>query len=154
MSDFSRYFYDSSALVKLYVEEPGSARALDILESSSAGEIVISRLAPVEVASALVRRSRQGDFGEEQLTTALGLLDSDVERRCQVVEVGGATMLRAMTLVRCYALRAADAIHLACALLVRRNAGEAESFAIVSSDRELNAAAQAEGLSVIDPSQA
>jgi predicted nucleic acid-binding protein len=145
------YYYDSSAFVKLYVEEAGSDRALEAFEGASTGEVIISRLVPLEVTSALVRRSRNGDFDDQALNTALRLLDDDVGRRCRIVEVGGGAVLRATGLVRQYALRAADAVQLACALLARGEFGSSAVLVFVSSDRELNAAARAEGLAVLDP---
>jgi len=146
------HFLDSSALVKLYVQEPGSPRVLRLYESAPPGAIVISRITPLEVTSALVRRCGQGDFGAEELETALNLLTDDIAR-FGIVVLDEAILEGAMMLVRRYALRAADAIQLACAVTDRQRRQRGESLTIVSSDRELNAAASREGLTVLDPSQ-
>ena len=50
------------------------------------------------------------------------------------------------------ALRGADAVHLASALVLQRRFADAENHLVfVASDRELKEAAQASGLAVIDP---
>ena len=53
-----RYF-DASALVKRYVRETGSTTVRRLLTLDAP---VTSRLSEVEVASALVRRAREGAF--------------------------------------------------------------------------------------------
>jgi hypothetical protein len=50
------------------------------------------------------------------------------------------------------ALRGADAVHLASALVLQRRFAEAEDrLVFVASDRELKEAAHSSGLAVIDP---
>lgn len=123
---------------------------LGLLDSVSTGGIVISRLTVVEVTSTLVRRSRRGEISDEELNTALRLVDEDAAG-FQTIELGGAAMSRAISLAREHGLRAADAIQLACALLARGERRQDGDFILVSSDHELNAAAEQEGLSVLDP---
>jgi hypothetical protein len=58
----------------------------------------------------------------------------------------------AKDLARNMALRGADAVHLASALVLQRRFADAEDrLVFVASDRELKEAAQASGLAVIDP---
>ena len=144
------HYLDSSALVKLYVEEQGSSRVEELFESATSGTIIVSRLTIVEVTSALVRRSRGGDYPEEHLARVLILLDEDMAG-FQVFELGGAMMSRAISLARKHGLRSADAIQLACALLARGDRGANGGLTLVSSDEKLNAAAEQERLSVLDP---
>lgn len=145
------FFLDSSALVKLYVEETGSERVESLLAAEPAGSAVISRLAVVEAASALTRRMRKGDLTAESLAGVLRLLDSDVQRRFRSIEIGGATIARALQVIDRHALRTADAIQLACALLAAGDARGGGDETVVSSDRELNAAAEREGFRVVNP---
>ena len=137
-------------MAKLYVAENGSERMVEMLQRQSPGSISISRLAIVEATSALVRRARQREFSEDDLNAALNLLNEDVIE-FHVLEVGGAVVLRAVGLIRKHALRAADAIHLASALVVRAEKMDSGNFLLISSDRELNAAAEREDLTVVDP---
>jgi hypothetical protein len=54
----SRYFLDSSALVKRYRNEVGSQWVLQLL--SPQNHLVNHRLSQIEVASAILRRSADG----------------------------------------------------------------------------------------------
>jgi len=144
------YFLDSSALVKRYVEEPGSDRIDALIDSQGDDGVVVSRLATVEVTAALVRRTRRGDLSDQDLDAALAYLEADTERRFRVIELGGASLMRAVDLVRKHGLRAADGIQLACALIARGEHASQRDLTLVSSDAELNAAAERENLIVID----
>ena len=69
----ARYFLDSSALVKRYHTEHGTAD-LDALINTSGHRFFISRLALVEVQSSLARLVREGslhEIGFRQLVTRL-----------------------------------------------------------------------------------
>ena len=143
------YFFDSSALAKRYIQEQGTAAVLVLFEK--AGRLVISRLAIVEVTSALVRRQRAGEMSARQFEVVFSALSADLRQRFEVVDLGGPVTTRAVDLVRAHALRAADALQLACALIGRGERKEDSEFTFVSTDRELNAAAELEGLSILDP---
>jgi predicted nucleic acid-binding protein len=69
-----------------------------------------------------------------------------------IVELNAALVEHAVSLARKHALRAADALQLASALIAR--ADEAgHDMTLVSSDLELNTAAIVEKMAVIDPTQ-
>ena len=70
-----RYF-DASALVKRYMRETGSTTVRRLLLSDTP---VTSRLSEVEVASALVRRAREGVFSTAERDRALAAFASDLE---------------------------------------------------------------------------
>ena len=64
------------------------------------------------------------------------------------------TINRAKDLARDMALRGADAVHLASALVLQSRLVDAEDRLIfVAADRELQEAAQASGLAIIDPEE-
>lgn len=147
----ANYFLDSSALVKRYVEEPGSDWVVGLGGAGRGDPIIVSRLAWLEVTSAAVRRARAGDLGEQDLRWLLGRLEEDMRRRYRVVAVGEGTIVQAWDLVVKHGLRAADGLQLACALAARSSLPEGESLTLVSSDRELNEAAVAEQVGVVDP---
>jgi hypothetical protein len=147
------YFLDSSALLKFYVEEPGSDAVDALVNRLAPGDVAISRFATVEVVSGLVRRTRSGDIAEDDLQMALGFFDEDVEARFGVIELGGAVFSRARSLVGSHGLKAADAIQLASALFAAGDRKRDGGLTLVSSDLELNAAAEAEGLTVLNPAQ-
>jgi predicted nucleic acid-binding protein len=147
----ANYFFDSSALVKRYVEEPGSAWVDELIQRSPPGSVLLSRLAELEVVSALVRRSRAGDLCETELKAAVGLLKADLDGRFEIIELSRAPMTRAVDVVRTHALRAADAIQLSSALIAKASRSSGSDFALVSADMELNEAAKKEGMKAINP---
>jgi len=56
-------------------------------------------------------------------------------------------------LARNLALRGADAVHLASALLLKGQLAAEDQLVLIASDRELNIAAQSFSLPVVDPEQ-
>jgi hypothetical protein len=143
-----QHFLDSSALLKRYREEIGSQWMFDLPRTSN--RLVVARLAHVEVTSAIIRRRREPGNRPEQVVEALAALDREMEEFFEVIELEGTVIASAVDLARRHALRAADAVQLACALLSHPGPPESE-FYLVSADNELNAAAQSEGLRVENP---
>lgn len=142
------YFLDSSALAKRYLEEPGTERVLEIVNGG--GRLVVSRLTAVEVVSAACRRARSREIGSDLLAAIIRAVDEDFRQILDVTELVAATMNRSLVMVQTHAIKASDAIQLACAL-VARDATKDTSIVVVCSDAELNAAAKAEGFQVLDP---
>jgi predicted nucleic acid-binding protein len=142
------YFLDSSALVKGYRLEPGTARVHQILRGSD--PLIIAQISHLEVSSAIVRRAQQSGMSDAQILRALHELDREVSRSFEIIRADDPIIASAVTLTRSRRLRAADALQLASALAVRMRRPQ---LIFVSSDLELNQSAVAEGLSVIDPTQ-
>ena len=126
--------------MKRYVREAGSDCVRDWL---AAGTAATSRLTEVEVASALMRRWREGSFGTAERDRALAALVTDLEA-LTVVEVAPPVTARARRLLEQHPLRAGDAVQLASCLLLRDATGGPVTFA--AFDSRLNEAAKAEGL--------
>ncbi len=126
-------YADSSALVKLVIEEPESA-ALDSYLTSREHALVTSRIALVEVRRAVAIANP----AEEARAEAQRLLDS-----CHFVDVGD-PLLRAAARLASREIRTLDAIHLASAQRV----GADE---LVAYDRRLVGAAREAGLTVAQP---
>jgi len=140
-----RYYLDSSALVKRYLDEPGTEQVLGLCAADC--RLAVSRLTLVEVASAAARRARRGELSADLLQALLQSLEEDFRQLFEVVELTGAILTRSMDVVRAHALRAADGIQLASALACATGG----AVTLVSSDAELNAAAAAEHMAVLDP---
>jgi hypothetical protein len=64
----SVYFLDTSALVKRYIDETGSAWLRAIVDPALSPFLVISQLLVVEVHSALNRRLREGTMSQGDYT--------------------------------------------------------------------------------------
>jgi uncharacterized protein len=133
-------YFDASALVKLVIDEDGSELAARLWDRCDAA--LSSRLAYVEVWSALAASGRNKDLSEADLVAALTAFDR-FWGSVRAVELTEAVQLRAGQLARDLALRGADATHLASALVV----GHPQLLMAVW-DRRLAAAAQASGLAV------
>jgi len=134
-------YLDTSALVKLYVEEPGAG---DVRRRVREADVVTtSRIAYPEARAALARRRREGGITEAELRRAVTDLDRDL-RAIAVVELSAAVARTAGLLAERHRLRGLDAIHLASALAFWQLTGRAPAF--LSFDEPQSAAARREGL--------
>ena len=108
-------YFDSSALVKLVVEEAGSALAADMWDGCDAA--LSSRLAYPEVRAALAAAGRNHDLNQADLASAEQAWE-DYWAAVRPVELTAAVERHAGELARLHALRGADAVHLASAMAV------------------------------------
>lgn len=140
-------FADSSALVKLYADEPGHECVREL------PTLVVSQLARVEVPSAIWRKQRLGELeaGAARLLTSAFEADwSGTEEELPRFSVVTATVVvleGAARLCAVHGLRAHDAVQLACASAARDAIPECQTFA--AFDRQLRGAAAAEGFSLV-----
>jgi uncharacterized protein len=132
-------YFDSSAFVKLLAEEAGSYLAAQLWDGCDAA--VASRLAYPEVRAALAAAARNHDLDEADLNDSERAWDS-YWAATRPVELTAAVERHAGQLARTYALRGADAVHLASALAI----GEPDLI-LAAWDRRLHAGALAAGLS-------
>jgi predicted nucleic acid-binding protein len=149
----SAFFFDSSGIVKRYVNETGTLWVTSLAAPAAGNRIYLARIAGVEVISAVVRRQRSGSLTSKQLAIVLGQFRHDFAAEYRIVAITPALLDQAMTLAEAHALRGYDAVQVAAALAVnaRRLARGLSALTLVSSDTELNAAATAEGLMVVNP---
>ena len=146
------YFVDSSAVVKRYVLETGTAWVRGITRRRSSTYIYVALITAVEVTSAIARR-RGVTLSAAQASSLLSRFRKHLAGRYFPSQITPALVSDAMTLANRHRLRAYDAVQLAAALDVYRDwsASRLGPFVFVSADRALNAAATAEGLPVEDP---
>ena len=146
------YFVDSSALVKRYVRETGTAWLRGLTRRRSSTDIFIALITAVEVTSAVARR-RGVTLTAAQASSLISRFRKHLAGRYFPSQITPALVSDAMTLANRHRLRAYDAVQLAAALDVYRDwsANRFGAFVFVSADRTLNAAATAEGLTVDDP---
>lgn len=104
------YFFDSSALVKAYISEPGTNWVRTILDDPQ-HRISISALAEVEVISALTRRFKEGDLTQVELDQACDELSLDYSTYV-LVDVTSQLLEAAVGNARNHSLRAYDAVQL------------------------------------------
>jgi hypothetical protein len=134
-------------LVKRYVREPGAVSVRRLLKADPAAA---SRLSEVEVASALVRRAREGAFTAEERDRALASLAHDFAALI-IVEFTPEITADARALLLRHRLRAADAVQLASCLYLQREIRQPLPF--VAFDDRLVEAARHEGLTVVSVSK-
>jgi predicted nucleic acid-binding protein len=147
------YFLDSSAVVKRYVRETGTAWIQALTAPPASHSLFVVRITLVETVAAVTRRERGGALDPADAATALADFQYDFSRQYRVIEVSAGFVARASSLALRHALRGYDAVQLSAAREVHQMA-QAMGFGpitLISADLELNAAASAEGLSVDDP---
>ena len=120
-----------------------SVRRLLKADSDSAAA---SRLSEIEVASALVRRAREGAFSAKERDRALASLERDFAALV-IVELTPEIAAGARMLLLRHRLRAGDAVQLASCLYLQHEMSQPLPF-VVFDDR-LAEAARHEGITVI-----
>jgi len=144
------YYLDTSALVKLYVREPGTERLLALATRSSENRLAILALARIELRSAIRRRERNGEIPPLIATQLLEAFTRHVEGRFLIQTVSDFLLDVASVLVDRYALRAFDAVQLAGYMVLKRSAGT-DLPIFVCSDQELLMVAKREAIPILDP---
>jgi predicted nucleic acid-binding protein len=136
----SLIFADTSALVKRYVHEVGSAWVRSWCELRAGNTVVLSELATVEVVSGLARRQRDGSLRRSRLSRLHNDFLLHVEEEYLIFDLRTSTILIARDLALRHPLQALDA---------RQVVGSALVF--VSADLRLLAAAALEGFPTDNP---
>ena len=129
--------------MKRYASEAGSVGVRRLL---AADVVATSRLSEVEVASALIRRAREGAFSARERDRALAALAADVAA-IHVVELVPEVTTKARGLLLRHPLRAGDAIQLASCVFLQQELGESIPFVVF--DERLRTAARFEGLNLV-----
>jgi uncharacterized protein len=147
------YFFDSSALVKYYVNEVGSVWVEALIDAQPPNEITIAQITGVEVVAAVARRVRAGVTSATDAAAVIQLFRGDLRSQFEVIPLTAQLVGEAMNLAELHRLRGYDAMQLAVAVafetqLTARGVGP---LTLISSDVELNQAAQAEGILTDDP---
>lgn len=149
----SVYFGDSSALVKRYVTETGSAWLMATIDPKAGSRVFIAHITVVEMVSAIARKEKGKNLSAIDAANALNTFEQDYKLEFSIVPLTTSLVDDAVSLAKKYALRGYDEVQLATALQTnqkRTNSG-LSSLILLSADTELNAAAVSEGLTVDDP---
>lgn len=138
-------YLDTSALVKVFLAEAGSASVMAWIETARV--LVTSRITYAEARAALARGRRIGLLSASDLRVAVAELDAAF-RTHAVVEVTEALVHRAGQLAETHALRGYDAVQLAAAL---EASCDEDAVVFATFDRALADAALREGLRLPGP---
>jgi predicted nucleic acid-binding protein len=137
-------FYDSSAFVKLFISEIGTPAMLQMY--ASADHRIVSKLAFLEVRSAIRRLELDSNLTASEAVVARGLLDAEAQR-IQVMSLTDEIVEAAQHIMDRRALRTLDAIHLATAMRL----GLSNEIVFVTADVRLERTATDEGLNTKNP---
>jgi predicted nucleic acid-binding protein len=136
-------FWDTSALIPLMLDEPETGRMRRLLTED--GSIVTASITPIEIASVLWRRRHAGRLPVAAHHDADAMF-AELSARWNEVAQTSATVQAALDVVTRHPLRTLDAIQLAAAIVV---SDQPSRLAFVTLDRNLAAAARAEGFPVV-----
>jgi predicted nucleic acid-binding protein len=147
------YYLESSALVKRYVVETGTAWVRGLAAPASGNTLFIAQITGVEAVAAITLRARRGATSPSDAVAAIANFRRNFALGYYALPVTLAVIGRAMDLAEKHGLRGYDAVQLATALQVQsqRRSNGLPAIVFVSVDAPLNAAAAAEGLAVDDP---
>lgn len=147
------YFFDSSALVKRYINETGTAWVRGITDPSVGARIYVAAITGAEVVAAVARKLKSGGVSAPAAAAVLSQFHSDYANQYRIITISNTVISRAMSLAESYALRGYDAVQLAGAVEtnLRRLMLGATPLTLLTADAELFAAGVAEGLPTDDP---
>lgn len=140
-------FWDSSAVVPYLVFEEWTHEAITLLSKDPTP--AIWWMTPVECASAIERRRREGALEPDRYEEARRRL-INLDRHMDIIEAHSTIRDRALRILAVHSLRSADALQLAAALIYCNEQPREELF--VCLDERLRQAAQTEGFTLVPES--
>ena len=147
----SCYFLESTALAKLFVQEPGTDALIRLMEAVEDNRKLIAACAPLEVYAAIRRRERAGEISMQDAAAALEILRLESARMVQE-PLNPAVLEAARQLLDRTALRWPDALQLGAAI-VARDMFQSTEIIFLSASAQLLEAARSEGFRTLDPVQ-
>jgi predicted nucleic acid-binding protein len=147
------YFFDSSAIVKRYVNEKGSAWVISTTDRSKGAHVYLASITGVEVIAAFARKRSGKAILPLVAAAAVSQFHDDFANEYRIIDISNPVIARSMEMADTYALRGYDAVQLGAALEIngRRLALGAPPLILIAGDTELLAAAEAEGLPTDNP---
>ena len=143
------FFFDSNAIVKYYVIEPGSIWVRNLVDTN--GNIgLVCEVSIAEVAAALSQIQRGKRFGRTFMQDAYRRFRSDL-RNARLIShpADWKTLELAAELAMRHPLKGCDAIQVASAIIAEQTVGRKLIF--ISGDLQALRAATGEGLAIDDP---
>ncbi len=144
-----RFFFDTSALIKLYHQEEGTDVVDELLLQDQPVIVAISDLTLIEMVSAFAKKVRTQAITKSTFTMAVTAFEKDV-RAFELISIDQAVKFSAIQLLKIYSpergLRTLDALQLASALAAN---GKMPLDLFVAADKTLLAVAKQESLPVL-----
>jgi uncharacterized protein len=148
------FYLDASALGKRFAPEAGSSLVHEVFAKVQPDRITVLSIGLLEVASILVRKRNSGSITPANYSAAVAQFNSELMKSTAIVRVTAhdVLVLRSLPFIERHSLNATDAIVLQSAVdLAASERATGNDLILVSSDRRLIYAAQAEGLVTFDP---
>ncbi len=147
------YYFDTSALVKRYAQETGTAWVLNLTDPAINHDLYTVRLTGPEMIAALFRKVRMGDISQTAAAQLATNFKADWQQQYHIVEANAGIIDRAMDLAEKHQVRGYDSVHLAAALRLQeiRLAMGLPVLTFVSADQDQLQVAAGEGLLVENP---
>ena len=133
-----RLFFDTSAFLKRYIEEPGSIEVEELCKQAE--DVAVSMLFPIEAVSALSRLFSTKVITLSDKRRIKKNLFDDL-RDITIIPLSLSTVAFSIRTIESSAIKTLDAAHVGCAM-------EFKPDFFVSSDKQQTAAAHAAGLRV------
>jgi len=148
-----KYFFDSSAIVKRYITEIGSAWVKTVVKNQPKKNLYLSFVTGAEATAAFAKRHRNGDIPTSDYNKVRKVFQRHFQRRYMLLRVTKDVIQKAMDLTHNHPLRGFDAVQLATALILENNLKRSglPGITFVCADKNLCNAARAEGLTTEDP---
>lgn len=142
-----QYFFDTSAVVKIYHRETGSDRILPLYQGGEA--IVISELSKVEFVSTVHKKLRTGEITGETLDAVKDLFFSDCAGRFLVIHIASLIVDTALDIMnaqgRANHLYSLDALQIATLSIIAE-----KDITFVCADKRLTALVKTVGTPVLE----
>jgi predicted nucleic acid-binding protein len=138
-------YLDTSALIKRFVDEKGSAFVQSIVQRR--GTIATAKIAYAEIFAGLTRKLREGHLPRAEYDLTCRQFESDWHAYLRV-ELEDQILFLARDLIQRHPLRGFDAVHLASAVGLKSALNEDIVFA--AADERLLRAAEAEKLEALN----
>ncbi len=143
------YYFDTSALVKLYLDEQGTDVALSLAVNQPHDRLAILDMSLLECRSMVRRRVRAREISGDYAERIIEIVEEHGSSRYFVQSTTIEVMHEARRLLDDHPLRTLDALQLAGCLAVRQT--EASHLTFVCADTRLCDAAVQEGVETINP---
>ena len=143
------YYLETSALVKLYIREPGTDQLLRLMKSRT-DQFAVLTITQVEFRSAVRRRMRARDIDQTLATSLIQGFARHMEAIFLRQPLSEGVMEVACDLLDRHPLRAYDAVQLAGCLVLQANR-QVERTVFVCCDDALLDAARAESVEILNP---
>ena len=143
------YYFDTSALLKFYIQEEGSEVVADLMENIGSDGISILDITLLELRSAVRRRERQEDMSEREANRTIDKIRQDETSVYVVQSLDSSVTEEAIRVLDTHPLKTLDALQLAGCLVIGRRMSEPLTF--VCADTRLNDAVRLEGLVTLNP---